>query len=116
MKPKGKRNLKIADLIREKIALLIPRTIHDSDLGFVTITSVELSGDERTAWVFYTVIGEGDQHRKTAETLADAAGQLRRELGRSLHVRHVPELVFQPDPTSGLGLDHVPPGHDPDAC
>ncbi len=114
MKKKGKRNQKIADLIREKVAVLIPRTVHDPELGFVTITRVELSADERTAWVFYTVIGEGDQHRKTAEILERAAGHLRHELGRTLHTRHIPNLVFQPELTAGLGLDHVPMDTTPD--
>ena len=114
MKPKGKRNVKIADLIREKTAMLIPRMIHNAELGFVTITSVELSRDERTAWVFYTVIGELDQHKRTAEILQAHAPQIRRELGHTLRIRHIPDLVFQLDPSAGMGLDHVPGGYGHD--
>ncbi len=112
MKPKKKHNIRVAGLIREKLSMLIPRVVNDPRLGFVTITNVELTGDERKAFVFYTVIGDGDQHRNTSDALADAASKLRRELGRVLRIRHIPELVFQPDPTSALELGAPVPEPD----
>ncbi len=112
MKPKRKHNIRVAELIREKLSLLIPRVIHDPRLGFVTITNVELTGDERKAYVFYTVIGDAEQHRKTSDALADGASRLRRELGRVLRIRHIPELFFQPDPAAALELGAPVPEPD----
>lgn len=114
MKSKSKHNIRVAGLIREKLSMLLPRVVTDPRLGFVTVTNVELSGDERKAYVFYTVIGDGEQHRLTAEALADGSSRLRRELGRVLRIRHIPELIFQPDPTAALELGAPVPEPDSD--
>ena len=66
----------------------------------MTLTRVSLTPDLRTAQVYVGVLGDESQRRKTLLGLEQAAGFVRRELGRRLSVRHTPELSFRYD--SGL--------------
>ena len=43
------------------------------------------------------VLGDATQRTKTLQGLAQAAGFVRRELGRRLSIRHTPELSFHYD-------------------
>ena len=54
------RNARLADQIQEIIARMLQRRVKDPRLGFVTITDVRLTPDNRDATVFYTVLGEED--------------------------------------------------------
>jgi ribosome-binding factor A len=88
---------RLAEEIREEVATLIGRGLKDPRIGFVTVTRVGLSPDLRTAHVNVGVLGDEAQRAKTLAGLKQAAGFLRRELGRRIRMRHTPELVFHYD-------------------
>ena len=56
-----------------------------------------LTPDLRTAHVNVGVLGDEAQRDKTLAGLRQAAGFMRRELGRRIRMRHTPELVFHYD-------------------
>lgn len=95
-----RRNERLAEEIREEIALIIPG-LKDPRIGFVTVTRVALTADLRLARIYVGVLGDAAQHDKTLAGLRQAAGFVRRELGRRLRVRFTPELLFEYD----AGLD-----------
>ena len=76
---------------------MITGGLKDPRIGFVTVTRVALTEDLRVARVSVGVLGDQGQRDKTMAGLRQAAGYLRRELGRRLRVRHTPELAFQYD-------------------
>jgi ribosome-binding factor A len=82
----------LADLLRQvkdpRVATLLP---------LVTITDVEVTADYTHAKVFYTSLAEAERGKEIARGLARVAGFLRRELGRRLHIHHIPELHFTYD-------------------
>jgi len=92
-----KRTDRVGDQIRLEIADILTRRMKDPRVGFVTITSVDLSADLRQAWVYVTVLQEGEQGNEAMATLVRATGFIRGELGRRLKLRYVPELTFQRD-------------------
>lgn len=63
-------------------------------LPLVTIVDVEVSADYSHAKVFYTSLAGPERAREIARGLGHAASFLRRELGRRLHIHHIPELHF----------------------
>jgi ribosome-binding factor A len=70
----------------------------DPRIGFVTLTDVRTSTDLKHAEVFYTVLPDDEEtQRQTAAGLESATPMLRRELGRRLRVRFVPDLQFTRD-------------------
>ncbi len=88
------RNLKLADQIKVIVAEMLERRIKDPRLGFVTVTDVRLTGDNREATVFYTVYGsEGDQ-AGTAAALTSASGLIRSQVGKQLGMKFTPTVAF----------------------
>jgi ribosome-binding factor A len=96
----GRRSERLAEEIRESVARIIAEGLNDPRIGFVTVTRASLTADLRTARVYVGVLGSEEQRVKTLLGLGQAAGFIRRELGRRIRVRHTPELSFQYD--SGL--------------
>ena len=96
-----RRNERLAEEIREAVAHIIGTDLKDPRIGFVTVTRVELTADLRTARVHVGVLGQAEEREKTLAGLRQAAGFVRRELGRRVRVRHTPELQFLYD----QGLD-----------
>jgi ribosome-binding factor A len=96
----SRRTARLSEEIREEVARIIP-TLKDPRVGFVTVTRTEITPDLRTVRVHVGVLGDAAQRERTLKGLAQAAGFIRRELGRRLTMRHTPELSFHYD----AGLD-----------
>jgi ribosome-binding factor A len=87
----------VGEEIREAVAEMIGRELKDPRIGFVTVTRVSLTPDLRIAHVNVGVLGSQGQRDETLAGLKQAAGYMRRELGRRVRMRHTPELVFHYD-------------------
>lgn len=84
------------DVKRELSAIL--REVKDPRVKdcFLSIVRVEVTNDLSYCTVYVSTM-EGMEQTKTAvKGLKSAAGYIRRELGRRLTLRHVPELIFKP--------------------
>ena len=64
-----------------------------SQVGMVSITRVDTTGDLRYARVYISVLDKS-QEKEVLKGLKSAAGFLRRELGHTLQLRYTPELQF----------------------
>ncbi|HQD23177.1 MAG TPA: 30S ribosome-binding factor RbfA [Arachnia sp.] len=93
------RNAKLADQIKVVIAQALERRVKDPRLGFLTVTEVRLSGDNREATVFYTVLGDDAERAGTAAALESATGMLRTAVGTQLGIKFAPTLAFVLDAT-----------------
>lgn len=106
------RGERVAEQIRRDLVDLL-RQVKDPRLAqwlpLVTLTDVEVTPDYAHAKVFYTSLAGEEHARAIAEGLAHAAGFLRRELGRRLHIHHIPELAFVFDTSveRGSRLSHL---------
>jgi ribosome-binding factor A len=98
-----KRADRVADLIKIEIADLLLKQVRDPRIGLVTITGVKVTDDLRTARVFFVELGKDQCSKEIQAGLGKAAGFLRRELGRRLQLRSVPELLFSYDPSFAYG-------------
>lgn len=97
------RATRVADQIRMEVAEIIMRKTKDPRVSSVTVTDVELSNDLRFARVYVTTLRDGQAEVDAFEGLAKAAGFIRAELGRRLHLRYTPELIFQKDMSGPQG-------------
>lgn len=88
---------KVADRVKVVVAEMLERRIKDPRLGFVTVTDVRVTGDTQHATVFYTVMGDAEEHEGTAAALESAKGLIRSEVGKQLGMRHTPSLEFVRD-------------------
>ncbi len=79
------------------------RKLKDPRIGMVTITEVEADADLKNARVFVSVLGSAEQESDTLEGLVSAAGFIRSELMKVLHLRPMPRLEFRMDDTIARG-------------
>jgi ribosome-binding factor A len=98
-----KRADRVADLLKIEIADLLLKQIRDPRIGSVTITGVKVTDDLRTARVFFVELGKDSCSEEVETGLRKATGFLKRELGRRLQLRRVPELIFTYDPSFAYG-------------
>ena len=93
----GSRPDRVAEEIRQELATMLSRHVHDPGIGFVTLTRVTISPDLQLARVFYTMIGDASKRKETERALIRATPFLRRQLGSAIRLRRVPELRFEFD-------------------
>src|SRR5512141_2816474 len=98
-----KRSEKVAEAIHEMVSELLIKGLKDPRIGFVTITGVKVTDDLHLATVFFTVIGSEEERRATEKALNSARGFIRKEMGRKLRMRYIPDIVFKYDESVEYG-------------
>ncbi len=83
--------------IRDVVSEIIQRRVKDPNIGIVTITDVELTGDLREAKVFYSTLGDEETQRSTGRALKKALGFIQSSLARELRIRKAPIIQFKED-------------------
>lgn len=90
----GVRAERVGDLIRAEVVELLTREVNDPELGFITVTGVQVTADLQLARIYYTAWGDAARRQATARALTRAAPFLRRQMGRRLRLRRVPRFEF----------------------
>lgn len=93
----------MGDLIKAELSRLLIRDVADPAIQRVTITGVKVSADLRFARVFFVRLGEEGCTDETVGGLQRASGFLKRELGKNLKLRYVPEIEFSFDTSFDYG-------------
>ena len=76
-----------------------------SQVGMVSITRVDTTGDLRYAKVYISAIDGIDAAKRSVKGLESAQGYIRKQLGSRLHLRKSPELRFIADDSIEKGMD-----------
>lgn len=85
------------------VSELIIKGLKDPRIGFVTITGVKVTDDLHLATIYFTVIGSEDEKSATEKGLNSARGFIRKEMGRNLRMRYIPDLIFKYDESVEYG-------------
>ena len=99
------RHERVATQLQQEIALIIHRELKDERLGFVTITTVDLSRDGSHAKVGFSCLGGAEERRWSQEALDHAAGFVRGQLARRLRLKIIPAIVFRFDENIKYAID-----------
>jgi ribosome-binding factor A len=83
--------------VREVLATALARDVTDPGIGFVTITSVETSGDLRHAKVFVSALGDDDEQLESLNALNRAKRLLQSSIAHDLRLKYTPVLEFYLD-------------------
>ena len=98
-----KRSDRVGDLIQVELADIIFRQIKDPRIGMVTLTGVKMTDDLKLARVYFVQMGQDACDPETVKGLEQAKSFLKRELGKRLKIRHIPDLIFTPDESFAYG-------------
>jgi len=91
------RNRRVAQFIKEELAVLIQRDFPLNQYGMVTLTTVDLSPDLKNATVYVTALNNKEPTEKLVAEMNGQAGHFRHELSRMMTSRGVPSLRFKYD-------------------
>jgi ribosome-binding factor A len=115
------RTNRVDELLRQEIGAIVTRDVQDPRVGFATITKVETTPDLRHAKVWVSVIGQPKERTETISALGRAMPFVRRELGRTLRLKRIPDLHVELDDAAERGtrvlhlLDELSAGSAPEA-
>ncbi len=103
---------RVAERIRSELMdLLLRGSVRDPAARDVVVSAVRVTDDLGIARVYLRVLDEIDasQQEAVVDALRRAGGFLRRELGKTLQLRHVPSLEFFWDDVvdSGLRIESI---------
>jgi ribosome-binding factor A len=97
-----KRGLKyhrgrVGEALREEIETLVEGELADPRIGLVSVSSVMVADDGRSAQVWVFVDGDDADADRSLEGLEAALEYIRHELVERLRLRRAPELHFRLD-------------------
>jgi len=96
----GHRLLRINESLKETLSSVITAEgLKDPRVGFVTVTGVKTSPDQRHAKVYVSVLGKQAEREATMKALDKSRGFLQARINASLHMKRTPQLEFVYDGT-----------------
>ncbi|MBW2222474.1 MAG: 30S ribosome-binding factor RbfA [Deltaproteobacteria bacterium] len=104
-----KRADRVSDLLKVEISQMLLKEVKDPHIGFMTITGVEVSKDLHVANVFYTILGDEKQVSESAQALSRVSHFIKRQLGKRLRMRYIPDIIFRYDHSLEYGakIDNI---------
>ncbi|HTU36925.1 MAG TPA: 30S ribosome-binding factor RbfA [Acidimicrobiales bacterium] len=111
------RALRVNQVLRQVVAEELERLADADELPMVTVTSVEVAADMRSAVVFLASLSDD-----TAAALEEQRGHLQHLIGTQMTIKRTPRLSFRADPAIATGsrveellrgLHHEDQGGDP---
>ncbi|HEY0156833.1 MAG TPA: 30S ribosome-binding factor RbfA [Thermoanaerobaculia bacterium] len=100
---KTRRTSRVGENVRDALVQVLRSDLRDFDLGWSSISEVEVSPDLHYAKVYITGLKEDDT-KETVEELRRLAGQARHHLAKRIKLRYTPELDFRYDETAMRAL------------
>lgn len=99
----NRRLMKMGEEIKKVVSVFIMNSIKDPRVSsMTTVTGVEVTSDLSYAKIYISVLGSDKEKKDTLDGLNSAKGLVRKEIGRSVKLRHTPEPIFELDKS----LDH----------
>jgi ribosome-binding factor A len=98
-----KRVDRVASLLMKDISQAIREDIQNPEIGFVTLTRVEVSKDIKSARVFYSVLGTDEEKKRTDLAIRNSAKEIKRIVNDRMNMRYAVDLRFIREE----GLEHA---------
>ncbi len=94
---------RISEEVKKVISTMLINGIKDPRItSMISVTDVEVTNDLRYAFVYISMLA-GDKEESLAG-LNSARGYIRREVGKAIKLRYVPEIIFKIDDSIEKGM------------
>ncbi|UCD19655.1 MAG: 30S ribosome-binding factor RbfA [candidate division WOR-3 bacterium] len=94
------RKDRVASVLSRAVSEIIEHQMKDPRLGLVTITTVDVSSDLKTAIVYFSSL---DDKKTGLATLNRAKGYIKSELASRVRMRYIPDIEFRIDDSYEYG-------------
>lgn len=98
------RSDRVASQIQREMAEILRTHIKDPMLGMITVSDVELSRDLSVAKLYVSFLAGKLPVKEAVKRLMQDVPELRRELGKRIRIRVLPELRFAYDDSIERGM------------
>lgn len=88
---------RVNELLKHEIGEIIRREFNIADAGLISVNSVEVSPDLRTAKAFISVLGNPDQQKRALRLVRDKRQLIQGEIGRNIVLKYTPTITFLMD-------------------
>ena len=95
---------RLAGEVQKEVADILNREIKDPRLGMVSVVAVDIAPDGCSAKIYVSPLMADADKQGVEAALNSAKGYIRRELGKRLKTRAVPELFFRVDESIAYGV------------
>jgi len=85
---------RVAEQVREEVSQILSTEVADPGIGLVTVTRVRVTPDLSLARVYWTILGDEAERKKTQKALMRAAAYVRHLLSARMSLRRSPEVTF----------------------
>lgn len=97
------RNQRMGNQLLRTLNELLRFETKDPRLEGVTFSAIDLTRDLSVAKVYFSTLDPNADPQPVQQGLDKASGFLRSQIGRSIKVRHMPELRFLHDDRAAIG-------------
>ena len=91
------RNRRVAQLIKEELAILIQEKFPLNQFGLITLTNVNVSSDLKKSTIYFTSLNQKESKSELTAELNQHVGYFRYEISQLLTSKTVPSLCFKYD-------------------
>ena len=91
------RNLRIAQLLKKELAILIHEKFPVKQHGLITLTNVDVSPDLKNSTIYFTSLNSKESDLELTQVLNEQSSYFRYEISKLLTSKTVPLLCFKYD-------------------
>ena len=104
-----KRADRVSDLLKEEISQMLLKEVKDPHIGFMTITGVEVRQVIYRMKCLLVILGDEQQVSESAQALSRVSHFIKRQLGKRLRMRYIPDIIFRYDHSLEYGakIDNI---------
>ena len=95
--PQSNKQGRINENIKRELISIIGAMKDPRVQGFLTVMRVEAAPDLSSAKVYVSMLGENNATKDAVAALQRAAGHIRTEISKRMHIHKAPELHFLAD-------------------
>jgi len=100
------RSGRINEEIKKNVSTIINSKVKDPRLsGMISVTRVDVTNDYSYAKVFVSVFGSEKEKSESMKALKKSEGFIRKELGRTISMRHIPKVIIELDEGLEYGMN-----------
>ncbi len=97
---------RVEELLKREIISILSKDLCLPNLGFITLTRVQVTKDLKMAHVYVSVFGEAKKQESTIQTLNEQAHTIYHLLKPRFRMKYVPNVTFVLD-NSAAYSDHI---------
>jgi ribosome-binding factor A len=92
-----KRSERVSEVILRELSAIIRDEVKDPRVGFVTVTSVILEENLRSAKIYISPMGSEDERAASFKGVCSASSFIRNCLGKRMRIKKMPQIYFKLD-------------------